>query len=84
MLCLSLGEYFDFELQNLIKNEAFRTSDNHFFPWAVEISVFHTNGYGNAIPVRNEEISPCNFSINPLKNQHILKKQVRLFLNENK
>ena len=35
---------------------------NHILIWDISTSPF-----GNAIPVRNEEISPCNFSINPLK-----------------
>ena len=33
-------------------------------------------GRGNTIPVRNEGISPCNFSKNPLKNYRILKKKL--------
>ena len=37
---------------------------HNFFP---RVSFLHTKGYGNAIHVRNEEISLCNFSINPLK-----------------
>ena len=53
-----------------------RTLGQHFFPRAVEISFLHIKGCGNAIPVRNEEISPCNFTINPLKNHRILKKKI--------
>ena len=41
----------------------------------MEISFLHTNGLGNAIPVRNEEISLCIFSINPLKIHHVSKKK---------
>ena len=48
--------------------EKMMTSVNHIFPWAVEISFLTTKGCWNAIPVRNEDISLCNFSINPLKN----------------
>ena len=40
------------------------------------ILFLNTKGCGHAIPVRNEEISPCNFSINPLKNLRILKKKI--------
>ena len=31
---------------------------------------------GNAIPVRKKGILPCNFLINPLKNNRILKKKL--------
>ena len=31
-------------------------------------------GFRNEIPVTNDEISPCNFSINPLKSYRIFKK----------
>ena len=43
---------------------------------SVEIghSFLHTKECGNAFPVRNEWISPCNFPINPLNNPKILKK----------
>ena len=40
---------------------------HNFFLMALEISFLHTKGWGNAITVRNKEISPCNFSIYPLK-----------------
>ena len=36
--------------------------------------ILQTKGCGNVIPVRNEVISPYKFTINPLKNHHILKK----------
>ena len=39
----------------------------HFYQRALEISFLQTKGGGNAISVRNEEISPSNFSIDPLK-----------------
>ena len=35
--------------------------DHHYFPRAVEIAFLHTKGCGDAIPIRNERISPCNF-----------------------
>ena len=35
----------------------------------------HKKGCGNVIPVKNEQISPCNFSINPLLNYCIFKKK---------
>ena len=38
-----------------------------FFHKALGISFLPTKGCGNAIPVRNEEILPWNFLINPLK-----------------
>ena len=41
-------------------------------PSAVEIQFLHTQACGNAIPVRNEEISPYNFSIIPLKKTNII------------
>ena len=41
--------------------------DHYFFPRAVEISFLYIKGCGNAIPVRNEDISPPKFSINLLK-----------------
>ena len=55
----------------LVKKWWPRTSVNNFFPWAVAILFLHTKGCGNAIPVKYEEISPCIFSINQLKNQRI-------------
>ena len=42
--------------------------------WGISTSFLFTKGCRNAIPVRNEEISPCKYSINPLKNHRILKK----------
>ena len=47
-----------------------------YFPWAVEISFLHTKRCGNVIPVRNEEISPYNFSINPLKKSSYINEKV--------
>ena len=45
-----------------------------YIPRAVEILFLHTKECWNVIPVRNEEISPCNFS-SPLKNHRILKEE---------
>ena len=52
-----------------------RTSVQHFLPLAVEIPFLHSKVCENAIPVRNEGISVCNISINPLKNYQKFKKE---------
>ena len=49
-----------------------------FFPEGSGNSISSHKRCANAIPVRNEEFSPCNFSINPLKNRHILKKKEKI------
>ena len=47
----------------------------------MEILFLH-KGFGNAIPVRNEVILPCIFSINPLKNHRRLKQKLIKILND--
>ena len=51
---------------------------NHISLEQWKISFLHTKRCGNAILVRNEGISPHNFSINPLKIHRILNKKERL------
>ena len=47
------------------KNSYCNSQKNPRIPRAVDILFPHTKGCGNAIHIRNEKISPCNFSINP-------------------